>query len=138
MPTIVSHAVAATALAAAFPASVIPRGAILLASMCAMAPDADVIGSRFGIRYGDLLGHRGLSHSLAFAVCFSFAAWPAVFPSVVGAARRAVLWLYLLLATVSHGVLDAFTDGGLGVAFFSPFDPTRYFFPVRPIEESQK
>jgi inner membrane protein len=25
------------------------------------------------------------------------------------------------------------TNGGLGVAFFSPFDNTRYFFPWRPI-----
>ena len=25
------------------------------------------------------------------------------------------------------------TDGGLGIAFFSPFDPTRYFLPWRPI-----
>jgi membrane-bound metal-dependent hydrolase YbcI (DUF457 family) len=33
----------------------------------------------------------------------------------------------------SHGVLDALTDGGKGVAFFSPFDTTRHFFPVRPI-----
>jgi inner membrane protein len=30
-------------------------------------------------------------------------------------------------------MLDAMTDGGLGVAFFSPFDNTRYFFPWRPI-----
>jgi inner membrane protein len=30
-------------------------------------------------------------------------------------------------------VLDAMTNGGLGVAFFSPFDTTRYFFPVRPV-----
>jgi inner membrane protein len=28
----------------------------------------------------------------------------------------------LFLATASHGVLDAMTNGGLGVAFFSPFD----------------
>ena len=40
------------------------------------------------------------------------------------------------LATASHGVLDALTDGGLGVAFFSPFDNTRYFFPWRPLEVS--
>ena len=33
----------------------------------------------------------------------------------------------------SHGVLDAFTDGGLGIALFSPFDSTRYFFPCRPL-----
>nr|HRC76832.1 rhodanese-like domain-containing protein [Kouleothrix sp.] len=32
-----------------------------------------------------------------------------------------------------HGVLDAMTDGGLGVAFFAPFSATRYFFPFRPI-----
>jgi inner membrane protein len=50
--------------------------------------------------------------------------------------QRAVCWLYLFLATASHGILDAFTDGGLGVAFFSPFDSTRYFFPFRPIEVS--
>ena len=25
------------------------------------------------------------------------------------------------------------TNGGLGVAFFAPFDTTRYFFPVRPV-----
>jgi inner membrane protein len=36
----------------------------------------------------------------------------------------------------SHGILDAMTDGGLGVAFFSPFDDTRCFFPFRPIKVS--
>jgi inner membrane protein len=28
------------------------------------------------------------------------------------------------------------TDGGLGIAFFAPFDNTRYFFPFRPIKVS--
>jgi inner membrane protein len=28
------------------------------------------------------------------------------------------------------------TDGGLGIAFFSPFDRTRYFLPWRPIRVS--
>jgi len=37
---------------------------------------------------------------------------------------------------MSHGLLDAFTDGGLGIAFFAPFDPTRYFFSWRPIAVS--
>lgn len=44
------------------------------------------------------------------------------------------LWCFLFVSTVSHGLLDAITDGGLGVAFLSPFDPTRYFFPFRPIQ----
>src|SRR5439155_65912 len=53
----------------------------------------------------------------------------------LGSSRRA-LWLYLFVATASHGCLDALTDGGLGVAFFSPFSNARYFFPVRPIRVS--
>jgi inner membrane protein len=44
--------------------------------------------------------------------------------------------MYLFLATASHGMLDAMTDGGLGVALFSPFDNSRYFFPWRPIHVS--
>jgi inner membrane protein len=28
------------------------------------------------------------------------------------------------------------TDGGLGIAFFAPFDNERYFFPWRPIAVS--
>jgi len=38
------------------------------------------------------------------------------------------LFAYLFLATASHGVLDAMTNGGLGVAFFSPFDNRRSRF----------
>jgi inner membrane protein len=36
----------------------------------------------------------------------------------------------------SHGVLDACTNGGLGIAFFAPFSNARYFFPGRPLEVS--
>jgi inner membrane protein len=46
------------------------------------------------------------------------------------------LWLYFFLATASHGFLDAMTDGGLGVAFFAPFDNHRYFLPWTPIRVS--
>jgi inner membrane protein len=42
--------------------------------------------------------------------------------------------LCIAVATASHGILDAFTNGGLGVAFFAPFDKTRYFFPVTPMK----
>ena len=48
-------------------------------------------------------------------------------------AMRFRLFLYFLLATASHGFLDAMTHGGLGIAFFAPFDDTRYLFPFRPI-----
>ena len=133
MPTVFSHAVAATALIAAFPARVVPRRWALLGAACAMAPDLDVIGFSFGVPYESLLGHRGLTHSIAFAAVLSWLACLAAVARIVPPARRGWVWCYLFLATISHAVLDAFTDGGLGVAFFSPFDPTRYLSPVTPI-----
>jgi inner membrane protein len=51
-------------------------------------------------------------------------------------ARLGLLALYFVAITASHGVLDALTSGGPGVAFFAPFDSTRYFFPWRPIPVS--
>ena len=33
-------------------------------------------------------------------------------------------------------VLDAMTDGGLGIAFFSPLSNARYFLPARPLTVS--
>ena len=91
----------------------------------------DVLGFGFGIRYEDLLGHRGLSHSFLFAAVLSSALVFAVHEG-----RRQWVWLYLFLATASHGLLDALTNGGLGVAFFSPFDPARHFFAFTPIAVS--
>jgi len=54
---------------------------------------------------------------------------------LLGRSRAQLLWnaSLLFLTTASHGFLDAMTNGGLGIAFFSPFDPTRYFFPWKPI-----
>jgi inner membrane protein len=43
---------------------------------------------------------------------------------------------YLFMAMASHALLDALTNGGLGVAFFAPFSNDRYFFPWRPIQVS--
>ena len=40
------------------------------------------------------------------------------------------------VSVVSHGILDAATDAGLGIGFFIPFDNERYFLPFRPLETS--
>jgi inner membrane protein len=45
-------------------------------------------------------------------------------------------FILFFLLTASHGVLDAFTNGGLGIALLSPFDNTRHFFPWKPITVS--
>src|SRR5438874_3744382 len=113
MPTVMTHAVAGVAIAQLFA----PAGArtewSMAAAICAMLPDIDVFGFAFGIRYGDVLGHRGITHSIAFAVAVAGVAWVWRHD-----ARFAIC---ILLATLSHAVLDAFTNGGLGVAFFAPF-----------------
>jgi inner membrane protein len=96
-----------------------------------MLPDADVIGFSLGVRYEDPWGHRGATHSFAFAVIVGLAAGLAVRWSKRPALRTALL-ATVVLAT--HPILDTMTDGGLGCALFWPIDLTRYFAPWRPIQ----
>ncbi len=107
------------------------------AGLCAALPDIDSIGYRLGVPYASLWGHRGLTHSLLAAAIV--ATIGTLLAQLAHPARRpaaARLALLLFLATASHGVLDALTTGGLGVAFFSPWHLERYFFPLRPIKVS--
>lgn len=104
---------------------------------CSILPDIDVVGFAYGVPYGAMLGHRGLTHSLMFALVAGLAAAHLVVSSSVRFSRE--WWgtvAFFFVITASHGVLDAMTDGGLGVAFFSPFDLTRYFLPWRPLAVS--
>ncbi len=136
MASAFSHAVAALALGACFYQPAIPKRVWLAGAVCATLPDLDVIGFAFDIRYEDFLGHRGFTHSLLFAALLAAAVTGVWFRNGVSGLSVKQLWLYLFLAIASHGVLDAFTNGGLGVAFFAPFNNTRYFFPWTPIEVS--
>jgi inner membrane protein len=107
-----------------------------MGALCSVIPDLDVIGFRFGIRYGDNWGHRGFTHSLFFAALLASAVVLIGFRQVPPGFGRLPLWVYFFLATASHGFLDAMTDGGLGVAFFAPFDNHRYFLPWTPLRVS--
>jgi len=132
MPSALSHAVVAVAIGRVFPGGLIDRRALRLGAVCSMIPDLDVIGFTFGIRYGDLWGHRGMTHSLLFAVLLS-AVLVGLWHREQPMRRKGILAGYLFACTASHGVLDAMTNGGLGIAFFSPFDTSRYFFSFRPV-----
>jgi inner membrane protein len=136
MASVFSHAVAGMAIGTAFWRPGIPARYWAAGALLAAVPDLDSIGFRFGIQYGDMLGHRGLTHSFLFAAVLSGLVVAIFFPSGAGPVPRSQLWLYLYVATASHGLLDALTNGGLGVAFFAPFDNTRYFFPFTPIQVS--
>ena len=100
-----------------------------LGALCSVLPDLDVISFYFGLPYGHVLGHRGLSHSLFFAAGLASIA-AVLLRRTIPVAR---LWAFFFLATASHGLLDAMTNGGLGVAFFAPFSDARYCLPWRPI-----
>ena len=133
MPTVFSHAIAGTAIGAVLVAGPARVPLWALGALCAVVPDLDVISLYLGLPYDHVLGHRGLSHSLLFA-----AGLASVMTAVVRRARLASgssprLWAFFFLATASHGLLDAMTSGGLGIAFFAPFSDTRYFLPWQPI-----
>jgi inner membrane protein len=135
MASAFSHPAPVLAVATLFPRRSLSRSTVLAGVCCSILPDADVIGFFFGVPYGDVWGHRGFTHGLPFAALLAGAialAWP----RRGGRWNGLALWLFFFLATASHGFLDAFTNGGLGVGFFAPFSSARYFFPARPIEVS--
>ena len=137
MASAFSHALAAIALGQVYTARRMPWRFWALSAACAILPDADVVGFAFGIGYGDLLGHRGLTHSLVFALATGLTVALLAFKdSRLFSGEWWSLALYFAVVTASHGFFDAMTNGGLGVAFFAPFDQTRYFLPWRPIEVS--
>jgi inner membrane protein len=132
----ISHAAAALAIGACFYPKSISGRSLIGGAFCAVLPDVDVIGFRFGIQYQDVLGHLGFSHSFLFAAALAWVV-TLVIVRFGGPVRRwRMLFGYVFLSAASHGILDALTDGGLGVAFFSPVINDRYFFPWRPIRVS--
>lgn len=137
MASAFSHAFVAVAIGNMLPHGPMPTRFWWLSMACAVLPDADVLGYFIGIPYGHALGHRGLTHSFSFALVLSLVVVTVWFGDVPATPpKRRLLATHFFLVTASHGVLDAMTDGGLGVAFFAPFDDTRYFLPWRPVKVS--
>ncbi|NOQ65025.1 MAG: metal-dependent hydrolase [Methyloprofundus sp.] len=134
MATIFTHPIIALGLKPLFSTVLNSKAVFWLGMLLTILPDIDVIGLKMGIPYASLFGHRGFTHSLFFAALI--AAIISTFLSRRNKANFLASWFYLFLCTASHGVLDALTNGGHGVAFFSPFTNTRYFFSVTPIEVS--
>lgn len=135
MPTIFSHAVVGLAGASVISSRENALKIGVLSILCALAPDADVIAFRLGIEYGHFFGHRGFFHSIFAGIGVGFLV-ASIFAGRVKMFSREwwKLFVYFSIITSSHGVLDAFTNGGLGIALLSPFDDTRYFFWITPIE----
>jgi len=120
MASAFSHAVAALSIGAFFYRPQVPKRVWVSSVVCSVLPDLDVIGFRFGIRYGDFWGHRGFTHSLVFAALLASVVAVALFRFEASGIGRFALFGYLFLATASHGVLDAMTMMGLGSRFSHP------------------
>lgn len=133
MASLITHPVVPLALAVAVGRGVISVPLLVVGMAFSMFPDLDGITFRLGIPYGSPFGHRGFSHSIAVALLLALLVLP--LSRALKATPLAVL-SFLAISAVSHGVLDALTNGGHGVAFLWPFSTERIFFDFRPIEAS--
>lgn len=136
MASIFAHGFTAYAFSKSFSKEVATKKFWLLGMLCAILPDADVISFVFEVNYEDFWGHRGFTHSLLFALLLGILI-TAIFYSKKLQTKTGIAFIaYFTICAASHGILDAMTTGGLGIAFFSPFEDSRYFFPWRPIQVS--
>lgn len=133
MPTIFTHAVIPLAAGLALGRKALSSRLVAAGMLTAIAPDFDSIAFKLGIAYADQFGHRGASHSFVLALALGLLA------AIAAPWLRTTRWrafLFIAACTASHPLLDAFTDGGLGVALLWPWSHERIFAPWRPIEVS--
>jgi inner membrane protein len=133
MPTIISHPAVPLAIGVSLGTLYISRRLLYAGILAPIIPDLDVLSFRLGISYSHELGHRGVTHSIVFALALGLLAY--VFANKLNSSRRTA-FLFVLLAAISHGLLDMLTNGGHGVALLWPFTDNRMFFNVQVIEAS--
>lgn len=148
MPSVVGHFAVPLALRMARP---VPARLLVAGLAASMLPDADTLGLLVGVAQAGPVGHRGLTHSVLFAVAvaavaaFGFRDRDAarIGDDAPGAAsdRPArvtprLAFAFVLACALSHPLLDVLTNGGPGVMLGWPFDDARVFAPWRPVEVS--
>jgi inner membrane protein len=105
-------------------------GALAAGGALALLPDADVLGLALGLSDQGFWGHRGYSHTLAFAGLIAGAVFVLLRRRASSPGLAAVL---AFVAVGSHGVLDAMTYDSRGIAFFWPLLDERLTLPLRII-----
>jgi inner membrane protein len=128
MASIISHPAIPLAIGIGLGSGIISRRLLVAGVLFSIAPDLDLYAE-----FIPRVGHRGITHTLLFAlVCGSLAALAARALD----SRALTTFSFITVATASHGFLDAFTNGGTGIIFFWPLSSERYFMPFRVIEVS--
>ncbi len=133
MASVFSHPTIPLALGLALGEKRIPRPLLIAGIVSSIAADFDSFGFAVGIPYASQWGHRGFTHSIFFAVTLA-ALW--TWRNAEFKTDRWIVFAYTFISAISHPLIDAMTDGGLGVALFWPFSDARHFFPWRPIPVS--
>lgn len=135
MPSIMTHALVGVAVGLAVSRRRQPAQFWILSTLLPALPDADTLGFKFGIPYAHFFGHRGFFHSANFALLLGLVTASLFFQREKFLSprwwSRATFFSFII---ASHGVMDAFTNGGLGIALLSPFYNGRIFSPWVPIE----
>jgi inner membrane protein len=134
MPSILTHPAVPLTLGLALGRKTAPPALVITGVAASILPDLDIMTYYImGISLSNEYGHRGFSHSILFAALVALAGAYLLraykIPWHVAAC-------FLFIAAISHGILDAFTNGGHGIAFFWPWSKTRYFAFYRVIEVS--
>lgn len=128
MPSVLHAAVGVAAGRAT--ARVHPWRLMVVLALLSLAPDLDVLAFGFGIPYAAPFGHRGAFHSIAMAL---LAGGLCSLGARQWQLSRLRMFLVVSAVVASHGLLDTFTDGGLGIALAWPFSNHRFFSSWRPI-----
>ena len=138
MPTAITHSVIGVTAACGFSSEKKPLKFRILSIVCPVLPDVDVIGYLWlYIPTYHFFGHRGFFHSPFFAALLSIFIVSVFYRKEASFSNQQWKYaLYFFIITASHGLTDALTNGGRGVALLSPFTNDRYFFPWTPIEVS--
>jgi inner membrane protein len=95
-----------------------------------LLPDADALLVAAGSVYEGQFGHRGFSHSLAFALS---AAVVTFFMARRWGTKPWFTAFLAFLAVGSHGLMDSMTYRTRGIPFFWPLTEARFQLPWRPI-----
>lgn len=133
MASVFGHIVSALGVGSVFPKRALTPKVFLIGAVSASLPDLDVMSSYFGIWGLDMFGHRGITHSLFFALIWAIVLLVTFHRK---SDSKSILYLYYFICTASHGIIDGLTNGGDGIAYFAPFSAYRTHLPWELIQVS--
>lgn len=133
MASFFSHPAFPIALLASKLGNKVSKRLFKVSCLLTLLPDADVIAFRFGIPYESQWGHRGFTHSIAFALAVGILC---IFFHRFFQNKRSTVFWWTFLAIFSHSFFDALTNGGHGVAIFWPASSERFFLPWQVVQVS--